>query len=127
MMFKRNQLDFFYGEEETSQRVWNTDRNLNWLYSFLKMVFLLGGSVILFRTVKQQTEMRVYADKVAKRVEGTGGRAIVNADKSVQIIMDGKVQEVIPSDDRRISNQETTLHSEGMARQHLRLAITHLV
>ena len=79
-MFKRNQLDFFYGEEETSQRVWNTDRNLNWLYSFLKMVFLLGGSVILFRTVKQQTEMRVYADKVAKRVEGTGGRAIINAD-----------------------------------------------
>ena len=41
--------------------------------------------------------------------------------------MDGKVQEVIPSDDRRISNQETTLHSEGLARQHLRLAITHLV
>ena len=84
--------------------MWNTDKNLNWVYSVLKIVFLIGGSVILFRTVKQQTEMRVYADRVAKRVEGTGGRAKINEDKSVQIIMDGKVQEVIASDDRRISN-----------------------
>lgn len=40
---------------------------------------------------------------MAKKVHKSGGSAVVNEDKSVSIIMDGKLQEVITKDDRRLS------------------------
>lgn len=47
--------------------------------------------------------MTEYAKEVSRKVQKTGGQAIINADKSVTIIMDGNVQEVIPVEDRRLS------------------------
>ena len=48
-------------------------------------------------------------------------------DDTVTIYMDGKVQEVIPKDDRRITNNEVEgIKRNDMARQHLRQLITLL-
>jgi hypothetical protein len=44
---------------------------------------------------------------VSRKIEKSGGVAVVNADESVSIIMDGNVQEVIPADDRRILSGST--------------------
>lgn len=50
--------------------------------------------------------MRVWGYEVSKKLEKSGGAAQINDDNSVSIIMDGKVQEVIPADDRRLQNDE---------------------
>jgi len=55
-------------------------------------------SIALYRHLKQQKEMREYAKQVSQKLEKTGGAAILNEDNSVSIIMDGKVQVVLPGD-----------------------------
>jgi len=70
--------------------------------------------------------MRVWGYQVSKKLEKTGGEAIINEDMSVSIIMDGKVQEVIPADDRRMQN-DNKIVKNAQPRQHLRLMITKLV
>ena len=48
--------------------------------------------------------MQQYASEVSKKIEKEGGRAVVGKDDTVTIYMDGKVQEIIPKEDRRITN-----------------------
>lgn len=73
---------------------------LNRVYNFLK--FFLGSLALiaLYRHLKQQKEMREYAKQVSQKLEKTGGAAILNEDNSVSIIMDGKVQVVLPSEQK---------------------------
>ena len=71
--------------------------------------------------------MHQYANEVSKKIEREGGRAVVGEDDSVTIYMDGKVQEVIPKDDRRVQNQDVeSVKKNDMARQHLRSLISIL-
>ena len=43
---------------------------------------------------------------MSKKLVKEGGKAVVGDDGSLTIYMDGKVQEVIPNEDRRIVNKE---------------------
>lgn len=82
-MFQPNQLEFFYGEEETNQKVWNLDRHLNRIYFLLKVCFALGSAIVVYRTAKQQYEMRKYADAISIRLQKEGGSVIINPDQSL--------------------------------------------
>lgn len=53
VMFQSNQLEFFYGEEETSDRVYKVDRFLNGIYNILKLGFLTFALVVGYRHFKQ--------------------------------------------------------------------------
>ena len=90
-MFEPNQLDYFYSEEETSRHMYRIEDFLHKLYSVLKIAFVGFASVVAYRTLKQQKDMKEYAYQVATKIERTGGQAIINKDKSVSIVMDGKV------------------------------------
>ena len=50
--------------------------------------------------------MYLYTQEVSKKIEKEGGQAVVGENDSVTIYMDGKVQEVIPKEDRRIVNKQ---------------------
>jgi len=71
--------------------------------------------------------MKQYANEVSKKIEREGGLAVVGEDDSVTIYMDGKVQEVISKDDRRVANNDVEgVKKNDMARQHLRSLISIL-
>lgn len=91
---KTSQLDFFYGEEETSARVWKIDHRLSIAYKYLLRSVMLALSIALFLHVRRRYQMRYYASQVVKRIEKEGGKVVVD-DEKLTIMMDGKVQDVI--------------------------------
>ena len=70
---------------------------LNKIYTVLKFIVGTCVSIALFRHLKQQKEMRDFARSVSLKIEKSGGAVVVNQDNSVSIIMDGKVQVVLPN------------------------------
>ena len=50
--------------------------------------------------------MKDYAYAVSTKVEKSGGAVVINQDNSVSILMDGKIQEVIAVDDRKLNSGE---------------------
>ena len=65
--------------------------------------------------------MREFARSVSLKIEKSGGAVVVNQDNSVSIIMDGKVQVVLPSENAQA--EEITvgaLKSNREPQQHLR-------
>ena len=105
VMIQPNNIEFFYAEEETSERMYRIESHLERVYRVLKWLFLSAGSIILILHLKQRREMYQYASDVSKMIEKEGGEAVIGEDDSVTIYMDGKVQEVIPKEDRRIINK----------------------
>ena len=95
VMIQPNNIEFFYAEEETSERIWWFDNFMDKLYKVLSRSFAIGICVAVYLHFKQQYDMQKFAEKVSVRLEKHGGMAVVNNDNSVTILMDGKVQEVI--------------------------------
>jgi hypothetical protein len=58
---KASQLNFFYGEEETSERVWRIDHRLSVIYKYLVRAVLIALSVALFLHVRHRYQMRYFA------------------------------------------------------------------
>lgn len=119
-------MDFFYAEEETSLRVYKLDAALNTIYKFFKLAVLIFVSIAGYRHYVMHRDMKKWARAVSTKIEKTGGAAVINEDRSVSIIMDGKVQEVIHADDRRLSNDSSILKN-NQPRQHLRIVVTKLL
>ena len=105
-MIQPDSLEFFYAAEETSERAYKLERLLNRIYRVL--VWLFASSVFVFVTMhaKQHYELKTFASDVSKKINKQGGKAVVGDDGSLTIYMDGKVQEVIPKEDRRIANKD---------------------
>ena len=77
---RNSSLDYFYGEEETSLRVWKLDDRLNSVYKwFLRTVFC-ALSLAAFLHIKQRMEMRHYAREVCKTIKKEGGKVHINED-----------------------------------------------
>ena len=65
--------------------------------------------------------MREFARSVSLKIEKSGGAVVVNQDNSVSIIMDGKVQVVLPSENAQAEeNTVGALKSNREPQQHLR-------
>lgn len=126
VVFKPHQLEYFYSEEETSQKMWALDKMLNQIYRFLMLVVGSCASIALYRHIKQQKEMREFARQVRLKIEKTGGTAVINSDQSVSIIMDGKVQATLFVGDKRLKSESNLVVSKE-PNQHLRQVITTLV
>ena len=127
VLIQPNNIEFFYAEEETSERTYRIESFLERLYRTLLWAGLCFGSIAIFLHVRQHRAMHLYANEVSKKIEKEGGRAVVGEDDSVTIYMDGKVQEIIPKDDRRIvNNQVDSIKRNDIVRQHLRELIAIL-
>ena len=120
---RASNLSLFYGEEETSVRVWQVDDTLNFVYKWLLRAAIAAMSTALFLHVHHRYQMRYYAGQVVQRIHKEGGRVVIEDDK-LTILMDGKVQEVITADEPR---QINTLQQLIAPRQHLKQAINELM
>ena len=61
-------MDFFYGEEETSLRVWRIDDRMNLIYKWLVRAVFGAVSIAVFLHVKQRMEMRHYSRMVVQKI-----------------------------------------------------------
>ena len=106
VMIQPDSIEFFYAAEETSERAYRLEALLNRIYSVLKWIFASAAVVFVSMHAKQRYELVTYANDVSKKLVKEGGKAVVGDDGSLTIYMDGKVQEIIPNEDRRIANKE---------------------
>jgi hypothetical protein len=120
----------FYGEEETSLRIHSLDKNLSNVYKYLVRTVIAASLVAVALHLKHNLDMQTYANKVSTQLEKEGGRAVVGKDGSLTIMMDGKIQDVIPADDRRATGKDSSsIKPEGLElpKRYLRLALANLL
>lgn len=66
--------------------------------------------------------MQEFASKVVQKVEREGGRVEIGEEGEVKIYMDGKLQDVIHKDDRRVKDMEglAKINAFQPAKEHFR-------
>ena len=101
-MLSPNNIELFYAEEETSERVWATDAFFNRIHFLAVRALAFGAVCGLAFHIKQLHDARKYAREISGKVYKEGGEAILGKDNSVTILMDGQIQEIIQADDRRL-------------------------
>ena len=68
-MIQPNNIEFFYAEEETSERIWRLDAFMDRLYKIISRSAMVGVLVALGLHIKQRVELDTYAAKVSQRIE----------------------------------------------------------
>ena len=108
-MLKPNNLQYFYEEQETSEKVFTYHKRLHLLWRYTCFGMALVSSYFLFISLKQNHEIWESAFTVVRNAEERGYKTVLQADKSVQIFIDGKIVEVIPPDIQKLATVEYKL------------------
>ena len=102
-MIQPNNLQYFYEEKETSQRVFNYHYRINLVWKFMTYAAVVCGTYALWFTWKQNRDMWQVAANVVQKIEKSGGQTIKNSDGSIQILFDGKIVDTIDKDLSKIN------------------------
>ena len=127
VMIKPNNLEYFYEEKETSERVDNYHRYLNILWQIAATSTAIFAVFAFVRHNKEQQEIWDTAEQVVSQVEKRGGRTGIRDDGSVVIEIDGKVVDVIPSIEKKNLQQAKDRLKQMDINDCLRDAIMYLV
>lgn len=110
-MLKPNNLQYFYEEKETSERVFAYHRRMHLLWRYTCVTMFFVSSYFLFIQLKQNHETWESAYTVVRNAEERGCKTVVQADKSVSIFIDGKLVEVIPPDINKLATAKYKLQT----------------
>jgi len=73
LMPNHAELDFFYAEEETNEKVWKADAGLNAAYRLLQFGAVAFLTYAAYRHFHQQARMYKFANLVSERIDKKGG------------------------------------------------------
>lgn len=92
------------------------------MYSWLVRIVLAGGFIAVGLHLKSKRDMRTAASKVVIDLEKEGPRAQIDEQGAVVVFMDGKVQQVLPPDKRRIDEEtgkDDAVLDRSLVRKHI--------
>ena len=96
MIKTNNNLEYFYEEQETSERVSSYHRRVNLAWKYCTY---LAGVVLIYAFAsawKQKRDMYKAAAAIAEQPGIRGGESKLREDGSIAISIDGKLIEIIP-------------------------------
>ena len=111
VMMAPNNIEFFYAAEERSERIWRIDERLNTMYKYLVRFVVTASCVAIGLHLKSKKDMRSAAQQVVVEIDKEGAKATVDGQGAVVIYMDGKVQQVLPPDEKRIDDSQASQSS----------------
>ena len=122
-MIRPNDLEYFYEEKETSEKVYQYHQRLNAMWRFATSFAVVFAAWAFYKAYEQQEEIWSAAGAVViPKTSAKGGTTRVRDDGSVEVVVDGKVVDVITdsnmSEDRKPGELQSTL------RQAIAYAIT---